>query len=562
MSPSQKARKRRSQPPRAEADQPAGPLADQPVSSFPSPSPPLPAGGPSALDLDRLSQSAAWRFHEDSCAQDLGPLFSGTLGRQDFDVARVLFLGARPRRGRVPVGSRARVHRAPPLYELRETMLHTSVRSLLVGSEIGAMAAAGREPCPAILAEAELFDACGDPSTRRFLMRGRQSTAGRVRSISDRLRARLGFPILHHALGLSTTDANAALTLVMEGMTTATAVSRRLLSRFSPGWLTRALAPSPAPSASTSLDQSTDLAFRSTVGGMFVVSRAQLGAMVAAAVRAGHLPSAFNRSGDAIRRAIDVGAGDGSVLRELRFGPPAPTAEATAVDGSPRRHSHLALDFCMATEFSTWMTRVLQQNPAIDAVFGGTNLDEVITEHDPFDLVMCLNVLDRVDDPLALMHQLRGLARPPADDPARVGGLILLAVVLPFSPQVEGGSSWSRPSNPLTGVPVPPPGSSRHHSTICSCSKQRLPGQLQSHLTFLAAPEDTPVRTELDYSRPDTFERHAVWFVRDVLPRAGLRAVSIARAPYLSHRCGSLFGAAYLSDLLILCRVVDRAPLR
>ena len=62
----------------------------------------------------------------------------------------------------------------------------------------------------------------------------------------------------------------------------------------------------------------------------------------------------------------------------------------------------------------------------------------------PYDAIACLNVLDRCDRPLTLLANLRaGLAD---------GGLLLLALVLPYRPFVYDGGSSNEPSErlPLT----------------------------------------------------------------------------------------------------------------
>ena len=48
-----------------------------------------------------------------------------------------------------------------------------------------------------------------------------------------------------------------------------------------------------------------------------------------------------------------------------------------------------------------------------------------------YDLIVCLNVLDRCDRPLSLLRQIHSKLRD--------GGVLLLAVVFPFKPFVEKG---------------------------------------------------------------------------------------------------------------------------
>ena len=48
-----------------------------------------------------------------------------------------------------------------------------------------------------------------------------------------------------------------------------------------------------------------------------------------------------------------------------------------------------------------------------------------------YDIISCLNVLDRCDKPLSLLRSIYNSLSP--------GGYVLLAVVLPFDPFVEKG---------------------------------------------------------------------------------------------------------------------------
>lgn len=64
-----------------------------------------------------------------------------------------------------------------------------------------------------------------------------------------------------------------------------------------------------------------------------------------------------------------------------------------------------------------------------------------------FDVVSCLNVLDRCDHPTELLYQLHACTKP--------GGLVVLGVVLPFCPCVmtSGLSGIQRP--PKERLPIP-----------------------------------------------------------------------------------------------------------
>ena len=50
-----------------------------------------------------------------------------------------------------------------------------------------------------------------------------------------------------------------------------------------------------------------------------------------------------------------------------------------------------------------------------------------------YDLISCLNVLDRCDQPLSLLRRLHGKLKD--------GGVLILAVVFPFKPFVEKGET-------------------------------------------------------------------------------------------------------------------------
>jgi 2-polyprenyl-3-methyl-5-hydroxy-6-metoxy-1,4-benzoquinol methylase len=53
-----------------------------------------------------------------------------------------------------------------------------------------------------------------------------------------------------------------------------------------------------------------------------------------------------------------------------------------------------------------------------------------------FDVVTCLNLLDRCDKPLSLLRELKASLSP--------GGRVVVALVLPFSPYVETGELIKR----------------------------------------------------------------------------------------------------------------------
>jgi SAM-dependent methyltransferase len=58
-----------------------------------------------------------------------------------------------------------------------------------------------------------------------------------------------------------------------------------------------------------------------------------------------------------------------------------------------------------------------------------------------FDVIACLNVLDRCSKPVTLLQQIKQLLKP--------NGLVFVAVVLPFNPYVEQGTRVMDPEEEL-----------------------------------------------------------------------------------------------------------------
>lgn len=121
----------------------------------------------------------------------------------------------------------------------------------------------------------------------------------------------------------------------------------------------------------------------------------------------------------------------------------------------------------------------------------------------PFDAVSLLNVLDRCDKPLSLLGAARRVLRP--------GGLLLVALVLPYYPFVYDSGAARSPT-------------------------ERLP------------------------ITSDEWELAAVEFVSQCLMPLGLEVLTLSRAPYLSG--GDAQAALYeLDDLICVCRAVGELPL-
>ena len=109
---------------------------------------------------------------------------------------------------------------------------------------------------------------------------------------------------------------------------------------------------------------------------------------------------------------IDIGAGDGGVTKRV---------------------AHM-FGSIFATEASYAMQLRLRSA-------GYTVQDAITGERAQYDLVSCLNVLDRCDKPLGLLREMRDATAP--------GGKVLLAVVLSWCPFVEDGPRQKAPTEAL-----------------------------------------------------------------------------------------------------------------
>ena len=122
--------------------------------------------------------------------------------------------------------------------------------------------------------------------------------------------------------------------------------------------------------------------------------------------------------GNTLGSLLDVGAGDGNVTLQL-----APL-----------------FDDVLAVEASKWCVYRLKEKGIKCAQ--SDDLSSLSTSG--FDVVSCLNVLDRCSRPISLLHEIKRRLKPAT-------GLALLAVVLPFQPFVETGAlgRTSRPTESL-----------------------------------------------------------------------------------------------------------------
>ncbi|XP_028845867.1 protein-L-histidine N-pros-methyltransferase isoform X2 [Denticeps clupeoides] len=114
-------------------------------------------------------------------------------------------------------------------------------------------------------------------------------------------------------------------------------------------------------------------------------------------------------------RLLDLGAGDGGV---------------TEVMGSHFKEVY-------ATEVSTPMKWHLQKRK-----YRLLDIDSWQRTGFQFDIISCLNLLDRCDQPLQLLRDIKSALVPGS-------GRLVLAAVLPFHPWVETNGRWERPKEHL-----------------------------------------------------------------------------------------------------------------
>ena len=214
-------------------------------------------------------------------------------------------------------------------------------------------------------------------------------------------------------------------------------------------------------------------------GSMFVFSDAQfrslLGQYLDVGINLDKNSDNYSLNGHSDKVLIDLGAGDGKVTEVMAkyFGK------------------------TYTTEISPVMRKIL-----IKKGFEVLEIDRWAEKGRSYDLVSCLNVLDRCDKPLTMLDDIKQSLRP--------NGIILLALVLPFSQYVEvndGKRSDHRPSEVLA-----------------------IEGQ--------------------------TFEKQLVSFTENVLRPKGLQVVSWAKLPYLCE--GDIDLTYYwLYDVVLVLKPTD-----
>lgn len=114
-------------------------------------------------------------------------------------------------------------------------------------------------------------------------------------------------------------------------------------------------------------------------------------------------------------RLLDLGAGDGGVTEVMGV--------------------HFRLVY--ATEVSPPMRWHLQRRN-----YTLLGIDEWQHTGFQYDVISCLNLLDRCEDPLGLLRDIRRSLVPKT-------GRLVLAAVLPFQPYIEVGGKWERPKEHL-----------------------------------------------------------------------------------------------------------------
>jgi SAM-dependent methyltransferase len=119
---------------------------------------------------------------------------------------------------------------------------------------------------------------------------------------------------------------------------------------------------------------------------------------------------------------LDVGAGDGGVTQRL----------------SPFFKNVYATEFSGVMRWRLWW----RGYKVVDTDISSARKDlDAGKSPKLYDLVSCLNVLDRCDKPLSLLQDLKAMLKP--------DGRILLAVVLPWCPFVESGTKQLPPTEKL-----------------------------------------------------------------------------------------------------------------
>jgi hypothetical protein len=236
-------------------------------------------------------------------------------------------------------------------------------------------------------------------------------------------------------------------------------------------------------------------------GKMFVLSRAQLLALVPQ-LREVPAPDAAAAAAESapgtswLPVALGGGAAPGSGLNPAS---PLQLLDIGSGDGGITERYSSLFRRVVTTETSAVMARRLRAR-------GWECFEPPAQEPplEPFDLITCLNVLDRCDKPLSLLRDLRLRLRPDS-------GRLLLAVVLPWCPFVESGTEQKPPSELLDGMKG-------------ACCRDGA-----------------------------SFEKSLHALVDNVVQQAGFDVLSVSRVPYISE--GDQMKPYYvLWDSIIVCK--------
>ena len=144
-------------------------------------------------------------------------------------------------------------------------------------------------------------------------------------------------------------------------------------------------------------------------GSMFVISRQQLKNLLA--------PVMVLDENSPLPEMIDLGAGDGAITEIYKT----------------------FFNKLFATEASKVMRKSLEQKDV-----KVLPIDSWFQQADRFDLISCLNLLDRCDKPHTVLHQIKSSLKP--------DGIAVIALVIPYSPYVE----FPQPSNEKRETPNSP----------------------------------------------------------------------------------------------------------
>uniref|UniRef100_A0A2K5X9R0 Methyltransferase 9, His-X-His N1(pi)-histidine n=1 Tax=Mandrillus leucophaeus TaxID=9568 RepID=A0A2K5X9R0_MANLE len=106
-----------------------------------------------------------------------------------------------------------------------------------------------------------------------------------------------------------------------------------------------------------------------------------------------------------------------------------------------RGGSCLRVDHEVRRSRLSWLTRDV--NTVISDFSRVLGINEWQNTGFQYDVISCLNLLDRCDQPLTLLKDIRSVLEP-------TRGRVILALVLPFHPYVENvGGKWEKPSEIL-----------------------------------------------------------------------------------------------------------------